>query len=186
MLISSSCRALVGHGFCVIVDASHNSLSESAVATKREKVLTVEPMPRELLEGLVGLGDLIGALRAAELDDAVWAVVSGQPRGLLQTRRLMGRRGAWRRDNCRITAVVVLFVSDLLRKAIEASDATITADDRPSPLFDLFTSTDAVPLSILAAMKLVRPSPDKVLRKAMPSMDALKAMAVERQGSLVA
>ena len=39
--ISSSCRALVAYGFRVIVDASHNSLSEPAVATKREKVLTV-------------------------------------------------------------------------------------------------------------------------------------------------
>ena len=39
--IDSSCRALVGYGFRVIVDASHNSLSESAVATIREKVLAV-------------------------------------------------------------------------------------------------------------------------------------------------
>ena len=75
--ISSSCRALVGYGFRVIVDASHNSLSESA--TIREMVLAVEPMPRELLEGLDGLGDLIGALRAARLDDVVWAVVGGNP-----------------------------------------------------------------------------------------------------------
>ena len=38
-----------------------------------------EPMSRELLEGLDGLGDLIGALRAARLDDVVWAVVGGNP-----------------------------------------------------------------------------------------------------------
>ena len=31
--ISSSCRALVGSGFRVIVDASHNLLSDTAVAT---------------------------------------------------------------------------------------------------------------------------------------------------------
>ena len=43
-------------------------------------VLAVEPTPRQLLEGLDGLGDLIGALRAAELDNVVglWWVATPQ------------------------------------------------------------------------------------------------------------
>jgi hypothetical protein len=61
--ISSSCRALVDFGFRVIVDASHNALSDSATLTKREQVLVVEPMARELVENLKGLSNLIGALR---------------------------------------------------------------------------------------------------------------------------
>ena len=159
--IDSSCRALVGYGFRVIVDASHNSLSESAVATKREKVLAVEPMPRQLLEGLVGLGDLIGALRTAELDDVEWAVVGGNPADYFQLDDLWGDAG--RGDA--ITAVVEEMVSDLLTKAIKARSATITANQRLSPLFALFTSADAVPLTTLNEMNLARPSPDKVLRE---------------------
>ena len=177
--ISSSCRALVGYGFRVIVDASHNS-NESAVATKREMVLAVEPMPRELLEGLDGLGDLIGALRAAELDNVVWAVVGGNPADYFQ----LNIRWAVKGRGEAITVIVEETVSDLLRKAIKARDATITADERLSPLFAHFTSTDAEPLSTLAAMKLVRPSPDKVLREAtrdgeavlVPSTQALAAV----------
>ena len=75
--ISGSCRALVEFGFRVIADASHNALSDSATATKREQVLVVEPMAREMLENLEGLGDLIGALREAKLDGVMWGVVGG-------------------------------------------------------------------------------------------------------------
>ena len=118
-------------------------------------------MPRDLLEGLVGLGDLISAPRAAELDNVVWAVVGGNPAYYFQLDGSWGDAG--RGDAT--TAVVELFVSDLLAKAFEARGATITANKALSPLFALFTSVDSVPLSTLDKMELARPSPDKVLRK---------------------
>jgi len=194
--ISGSCRALVEFGFRVIVDASHNSLSDSATATKREQVLVVEPMAREMLENLEGIGGVIGALREAKLDGVVWGVVGGNPADYF------GLNTAWvRSGRGDVTAVTAAFVSDLLRKAIEVRGAAFVADERLSPLYARFASSDAVPLSTLTELKLTRPSPDKVLRKAVrgekavlipateamavvlrhnledePSMDALKAM----------
>jgi hypothetical protein len=194
--ISGSCRALVEFGFRVIVDASHNSLSDAATATKREKVLVVEPMEREMLENLKGLGDLIGALREAKLDGVMWGVVGGNPADYFRLDDVWGESG--RGD---VSAVTAAFVSELLDKAIEVRGAAFVADERLSPLYARFASSDAVPLSTLTELKLTRPSPDKVLRKAVrgeeavlipateamavvlrhgltkkPSMDALKAM----------
>jgi len=195
--ISSSCRALVDFGFRVIVDASHNALSDSATLTEREQVLVVEPMPRELLENLKGLGNLVGALREAGLLDVMWAVVGGNPADYFNLDTAWVRSG--RGD---VAAVTELFVKEQLGKAIEARDAAVVAHEGFSPLYTLFASADAVPLSTLTDMKLMRPSPDKVLRKVWrddmlvlvpatqamavvlrhkletkaPSMDALKAM----------
>ncbi len=151
--ISGSCRALVECGFGVIVDASHNSLSDSATATKREQVLLVEPMARELLENFEGLGDLIGALREAKLDGVEWAVVGGNPADCF------GLNTAWARSGRGdVAAVTAKFVSEQLRSAIEARDTLVVADERLSPLYALFVTADAVPLSVLVELKLVRPS----------------------------
>ena len=195
--ISGSCRALVEFGFRVIVDASHNSLSDAATATKRELVLVVEPMAREMLENLEGLGGVIGALREAKLDGVMWGVVGGNPADYFRLDDVWGESG--RGD---VSAVTAAFVSELLDKAIEVRGAAFVADERLSPLYARFASSDAVPLSTLTELKLIRPSPDKALRKAVrgrmtvlvpataamavvlrhklekeaPSMDALKAM----------
>ena len=196
--INSSCRALVGAGFRVIVDASHNSLSDTAMDTKREIILIVEPMSRDVLEGLGGdLGGLIVALRAAGLDDVVWAVVGGNPAdygGILQLWKIA------KYDD--ITAVVESFVSKQLNKAIEARDAALKKDRRLAEMYAWFASTGAVPLADADKLDAERQSPDNVLRKierggeqvlvpatsAMavvlrfnlekkaPSLDALKAM----------
>ena len=60
--ISASCRALVGLGFRIVVDASHNAISEEATAKKREDVLDLDLMPRELVEQLTGLDELHASL----------------------------------------------------------------------------------------------------------------------------
>ena len=195
--ISSACRALVGAGFRVIVDASHNSLSDTARDTKREIMLVVEPMSREVLEGLTGdLGVLIAALRAAGLDGVVWAVVGGNPAdygGILQLWKIAKFSD--------ITAVVESFVPKQLNKAIKARDAALKSDRRLAEIYGWFASTGSVPLAAVDKLDAVRPSPDKVLREVelgdeqvlvpatpamavvlrlnlekAPSLDALKAM----------
>ena len=107
----------------------------------------------------------------------MWDVVGGNPADYFNFDGLWGDAGrgdAGRGDA--ITAVVERFVSDLLSKAIKALDATITADKHLSPLFAHLASTDAVPLSMPAAMRIARPSPDKVLREA--TRDEEEAMLV--------
>jgi len=160
----------------------------------------VEAMQRDLLEGLEDLGDLIGALRAAELDDVVWAVVGGNPADYFKL------RGAWHdAERGDVTPVVSAFVTEQLNKAIEARDAAQMLDRRLSELYARFAAADAVSLAD-AKLGAMRPSPDKVLREvtldgesvlvpstpamavvlryglaeAAPSLDALKAMLFEK------
>ncbi len=182
--ISASCRALVDFGFRVIVDASHNSLSDSATLTKREQVLVVEPMPRELVEILKGLGDLIGALREAKVDGVTWGVVGGNPADYFKL------YSAWvNSGRGKVAAVTEKFVSEQLRAAIKARDTSVVADERLAQLYALFATADAVPLSVLVELKLAHPSPDKVLRESVRYKKAVlipstEAMAVVLRHSL--
>jgi hypothetical protein len=156
----------VGYGLRVVVDASYNALSEAAVATKREDVLQVELMSRELTEELAGLEELHAALQKAGIADVMWAAVGGNPADYFRLRRVWRRHGD-------VTVAAAIFVADLVGKAAEARSIAVAADERLSPLFERFARTAAVPVSALEAMKLVRSSPDKVLRKVMPAGEAL-------------
>jgi hypothetical protein len=160
--ISAACRCIVSAGDVrVLVDASHNSLDESARRTKRERVLQVEPMPRELVERLSGMEGLHAALAAAGLADVVWAVLGGYPadyRGLYSVWNEFG-------FSHEIAPIVEAFVQAQLVAAIIQRDDCLAADGRLQPLFERFATLDALPAVELVTMKLVRPSPDKVLRQ---------------------
>lgn len=162
--ISAACRQLVADGngnVRVIVDASHNSLDESARTTKRELVLQVEPMPRELIEALSGLEALHAALSAAGLADVVWAVLGGYPADYKMLRTAWQVSG-YSQD---IAPVVGTFVQDQLDTAINIRSDALSADKRLKLLYQRFVKEDAVPSVELEAMEAVRPSPDKVLRR---------------------
>jgi hypothetical protein len=68
-----------GYGLRVVIDASDNSLPEFAKPTKREDVIEVGPMSRDVLESVPDLAELLSALKAADLADVVWACVGGVP-----------------------------------------------------------------------------------------------------------
>lgn len=156
--IAGACRALAEeHKLRVVVDASHNSLAEAAVATKREAVLQVEAMPRELVEALDGLGELHAALKTAGIADVVWAVLGGNPADYFAIWRL------WSKS--RDVTVVGTYVRDQLATAIDNRVAMIGINKRLELLYSKFVTEDAVPLTVLESMELVRPNPDKVLRK---------------------
>ena len=160
--IHSTARALTqNYGARVIIDASNNSLPNEATATKRENLLEVEPMRRELLEQLPDLQLLLKVLKKADLDDIVWMCVGGNPadyNGLL---------GAWEEQNRQnIEKVVAPFVQNLISKALNNVRRALISNEHLQGLFDKFreNSSEEVPSAILMEMKLVRPSPDKVLR----------------------
>ena len=102
--LASSARALThDFGARVLIDASSNSLPDAATATKREVLLDVEPMRRELLEELAELAPLLEALKEAGLADVVWACLGGNP---ADYKSLLG---AWeRRPREEIETVVAL------------------------------------------------------------------------------
>jgi hypothetical protein len=158
--LDSSARALThDYGARVLIDSSNNSLPDAATATKREKVLELEPMPRELLLELPELQLLHEALKSANLAHVVWMCVGGNPADY------KGLVGAWQDQQLNgLEQVVALFVQNLLGKAMENVSSAVASDKRLQGLFDKFRESSEMPIAILKDMEIVRPSPDKVLR----------------------
>lgn len=158
--LDSAARALTqDFGARVVIDASNNSLPDAATATKREKLLEVEPMARSQLEQLLELKPLYEVLKAADLMDVVWACVGGNP---ADYKALWGK---WKEGNCSdIEPVVAAFVQGLLGKSLDNVCRTVAANKRLQDLYDMFRFCNQVPSSVLKDLELVCPSPDKVLR----------------------
>ena len=170
--LDSSARALTyDYGARVLIDASSNSLPDAATATKREDVLEVEPMQRELLEALPKLQSLHVALKRANLADVVWMCMGGNPADYesLATK--------WARQPSDLEQVVALFVQNLIGRANDNVSSAVASNERLQGLYDKFRESSEVPSAILKEMKLVRPSPDKVLRAVK-----LRALAGSRGG----
>ena len=155
--LGSSARALTqDYGARVLIDAPNNSLPDAA--TKRERVLELEPMPREVLEQLPELQLLHEALKSASLADVVWMCVGGNP---ADYRSLATK---WTRKPSDLEQVVALFVQDLIGKAMSAASVSVAADSRKRGLYLLFRESGEVPECALEEMNLARSTPDKVLR----------------------
>ncbi len=163
--IDSAARALSrDFGMRVVVDASNNLLPGSALAaTLREMVLDVEPMPRATLEALPELAPLLAALRTAHLADTVWSVSGGVPALYLLLRSKWEK---WKeRGECSdLEPIVADFVLGNLKKAVHNIGDAVAVDKSLQTLFDGFRGVACVPYSVLKALQIVRPSPDKVLR----------------------
>jgi hypothetical protein len=156
--LDSAARSLASNfGMCVVIDASDNSLPESAKLTKREMQIEVPPMPRAVLETVPELTKLHAALKAADLADVVWACVGGVPADYRKLNRQWLRKGS-------LEVVVESFVSKLLKDAIENRRSNVIANARLKELYALFTQQNEVPSQLLEDWQLARPSPDKVLR----------------------
>ena len=160
--LDSSARKLThNYGARVLIDTSDNSLPNEATAPKREEFLKLElePMQRELLEQLPDLQLLLAALKKSDLADIVWMCVGGNPADYENLRT------KWSCQPDDIELVVALFVQDLISKALKNINTALTSNERLQALYDKFRENSEVPSAILKDMKLVRPSPDKVLRE---------------------
>ena len=67
------------YGLRVAVDGSSNSTPPELLATKREIVVVVEPMSKELIDSIPEFKDLIDFLKCHYLDEPVWTVLGGSP-----------------------------------------------------------------------------------------------------------
>lgn len=72
-------RSLVGCGLRAVIDSSPNSLEPEALATLRQDIMHLAPMPRGLILSLPEYAQLITLLRREGLEDAAWAVLGGVP-----------------------------------------------------------------------------------------------------------
>jgi hypothetical protein len=83
--VPSAVRALADdYGLRVVVDGSPNSLPPELLATKRERVIAVEPMSKEQIESIPEFKGLIDFLKSRNLNDPVWKVLGGSPADYLK------------------------------------------------------------------------------------------------------
>ena len=165
--VSSAAKALMEqYRLRVIVDASHNSFDEAAVATMHEQVFQVEHMPRKLIDSLSGLGALHTALAHAELSDVVWELIGGNPAGYIKLNRACVQAGM---DSISVT--VSSFITDLLTTAIKNRSEAVVGNEKLQQLYAKFATEESVPSIALEDIKLVRPSPDKVLREVLQGQE---------------
>jgi hypothetical protein len=157
--LSSSARALThDYGARVLIDATVNCFPAEATPTKREEVLEVEPMRRELLEEIPELQLLHGALKTASLADVVWMCVGGNPADYI------GLLRAWedqQRQN--IEQVAAHFVQGLIGTAVGNVGSAVAGNAHLGGLFDKFRESSWVPAPALAEIGPARSARDKVL-----------------------
>jgi len=149
-------RSLVDCGFRAVIDSSPNSLEPGTLATLRQDVIELGPMPREMLFSLPEHAALHVALREAGLGDVVWAVLGGVPAHYTALRDKL--REAAPEDT---SSLVERYLDEQLRGAISRLN---NLKPHPSLLqvLDDFRLADQVAESRLR--DVVSPSPNKVLR----------------------
>lgn len=87
--VTPGVRALADKfGLRVIVDGSPNSIPPELLTTKREMVIDVEPMSKELLESIPEYKVLTDFLRSQNIDESVWKVIGGSPMDYLTLNEL--------------------------------------------------------------------------------------------------
>jgi hypothetical protein len=146
----------------VVVDGSPNSLDESLLRTKRQRVVDIKPMTKELIWQIEQLQDLFKYVEEVGLDDIVFAVLGGIPAGyeeLWDNARIDLQEGQEARE------VIGSHLSAEISAAIKLVNDSKTIKDMKAilELFDkdrLWMRSD-----ILADKDLKRPTPDKVFRE---------------------
>jgi hypothetical protein len=88
--VTSAVRDLADlYGLRVVVDGSPNSIPPELLTTKREMVIAVEPMSKELIDSIPEFKDLIDFLKSHNLDEPVWKVLGGSPIDYLKLKKLV-------------------------------------------------------------------------------------------------
>jgi len=88
--VTSAVRDLTDlYGLRVVVDGTPNSIPPELLSTKRETVIAVEPMSKELIESIPEFKDLIDFLKSHNLDEPVWKVLGGSPIDYLKLKKLV-------------------------------------------------------------------------------------------------
>ncbi len=77
--ITAATRTLVGEGYCIIIDASPNSVEPEAMATERQLLLEMEEMSRDVMLREPVFKAMFERLQKVALDDLVWQTLGGVP-----------------------------------------------------------------------------------------------------------
>ena len=146
----------------VIVDGSPNSLDESLLRTKRQRVFDIRPMTKDLIWQLDQFQELFKYITEAGLGDAVFAVLGGNP---ADYEELWDNAEADLRGGQDARQVIGTHLCAQIYAAIKLINDSKTIKDLKA-ILDLFDKDRLwMPSDILADKDLKRPTPDKVFRE---------------------
>ncbi len=162
--IDNAARSLAedhGYRLRVIIDASDNSMPE--IRATRGRIVEVGPASRDVLESMPNLEPLHKALKAAGLADVVWECLGGVP--ALYVMLNLHWRAAGGEDGGKLEAVVERFLRDRLDDAISTIRQAVESQPPLKGIYALFRTQSEVNSYVYYESRLMRSSPDKVLRK---------------------
>ena len=160
--LATAVRVLVeNYKLRVIVKGSPNSLHESLLQTKRQRVVDIKPMTKEMIWQMGQLQELFKYTKEAGLEDTMFAVLGGIPADyekLWSSAKIKLQAGGDARKVIGARLCDVVFAAINLVEESCGYDAAATAE-----LVKLFQETSVFTESTL--LHLERPSPDNVFRE---------------------
>lgn len=158
--VTSAVRSLADdYGLRVVVDGSPNSLPPELLTTNRERVFSVEPMSREMIESIPEFHDLMEKLRKYKLDNAVWQVMGGCPAKYMDVQTEIA--------NCPDDVLVDRVKSYLIDALAKAGEFVRNCSPNTEAIVKLFREKNVLQLSASELKKhgLTVDYPNKVFRK---------------------
>ena len=146
----------------VVVDGSPNSLEDNLLQTMRERVYDIKPMTKEMVWQMEQFQDLFTYVKAAGLNDTVFAVLGGIPshyEKLWESAQIALCQGQDARDVIGFFLCGAIYVAcEVVRTSRESADMNqiISLFDKHTMCILCYSLTDK---------RLQQPTPDKVFRK---------------------
>ena len=164
--VTSAVRDLTDlYGLRVVVDGSHNSLPPTLIATKREMVVAVEPMSKELIGSIPEFKDLIDFLKSHNLDEPVWKVLGGSPIDYLKLKKLVKMLSLPDTASDEVVNQVKNNIQSVLSKALTTNVANSSSNTQA--IIDVFREKKVIkiPIMELKAMGFLLDYPNNVFRE---------------------
>ena len=152
-------RVLASMGIRVVVDASDNSLEKGTISTKRERLVEMDVMPRDVVMRILPFKELFDKLDKVGVADVVWHLVGGNPA------RLEKLDSALTGSNVDVVEATGKFLGRALAETIDRHTNMLAANPEFEAITELLKTQDEVPETLLEEKRLALPSPCKVLRE---------------------
>jgi hypothetical protein len=160
--VTAACRELADeYGLRVVVEGDHNSIPPNLLTTKRERLMEVEPMSRDVLENISSFSGLIKFLKENGLADGVWDVLGGSPADYNQLDSVYEQASP---SPPNVINAVKRFVFDNLSDAL--TKQILKSSPNTKLIINQFRTkgVSRIPVAELKALGLVVDNPNKVFR----------------------
>jgi hypothetical protein len=146
----------------VVVDGSPNSLDESLLRTKRQRVFDIKPMTREMIWQLDQLQDFFEYVKEAGLEDIVFAVLGGNP---ADYEELWDNTKTHLQNEQDAREVIGTHLCAQIYAAIKLVKDSKSKTNDMDEIIKLFDKDKNLILSKYLTNKFQRPTPDKLFRE---------------------